>query len=427
MSKWPPQDQSFWYLKRKEELPCRQDLQTDVVIIGGGMAGLSAAQSFHPKGKKVVLLEQYYCGSGASGKSSGFITPNAELSFTEFSKKFTPDTADTIWHFINGGVEHIQKTIKTHNLNCSYNLQDTLILATSKKGFKSLKKEYENLSQYNYPVDLYSAKETEEFIGAQINHGSLIYRDTFEINGYAYCQELKKHLQKEGVLIYEETPATKIAGHIIKTPHATIKADYIIVCVDRFAPRINVLKSEVYHAQTFVMMSQVLTEKQIQTIFPAKKLLTWDTELIYNYFCITAQNRLILGGGSMLNTFNKYPTHNSDYMFNKLSNYFNEQFPESNIQFEQMWPGLIGISKDIMPVAGKDKNHPHIFYISAAAGLPIAAALGKYSAEHILDGDNTLQDYFSPYRSFPIGGMVQKIMGKQISFALSNLIKMNIP
>jgi ribulose 1,5-bisphosphate synthetase/thiazole synthase len=81
---WPPQDQVFWYLKRGAAKPCRENIQADVAIIGGGMAGLSAAQAFNKKGKKVVVLEQYYCGSGATGKSSGFVTPNAELSLTDF-------------------------------------------------------------------------------------------------------------------------------------------------------------------------------------------------------------------------------------------------------------------------------------------------------------------------------------------------------
>lgn len=427
MKKWPPQDQTFWYLKRKNETPCRQNMEADVAIVGGGIAGLTAAQAFHKKGKKVILLEQYYCGSGASGKSSGFVTPNAELSFTDFSKKFNPDTANTIWRFISDGASGIKDTITQYNISCDYNPQDTLVLATSNNGFKNLDEEYKNLSKYNYPVALHSAQETQRLIDASINYGSFIYKNTFSMDAYAYCQELKKHLQNEGVIIFEETPVTAINNHTLHTAYAKITADYLIICTDRFAPTINVLKNEVYHAQTFVMMSQVLTEEQMKVIFPHDRFLTWDTQLIYNYFCITAQNRLVLGGGSALNTYNKYPTHNSTYMFEKLSSYFEQQFKKADIQFEQMWPGLMGISKDIMPLAGRDQKYPHIFYISAAAGLPIAAALGQYSADHLIDGKDILKNYFSPDRSFPIGELMQKIIGKKISFALSNLIKTNIP
>src|SRR3989304_4191746 len=101
---WQPQDQVFWYLQRGAVAPCREDIQADVAIVGGGMAGLATAQAFLARGKKVVLLEQYYCGSGATGKSSGFITPNAELSVTDFAKKYGMPAAQSIWDFITSGI-----------------------------------------------------------------------------------------------------------------------------------------------------------------------------------------------------------------------------------------------------------------------------------------------------------------------------------
>jgi gamma-glutamylputrescine oxidase len=88
-----------------------------------------------------------------------------------------------------------------------------------------------------------------------------------------------------------------------------------------------------------------------------------------------------------------------------------------------MWPGLIGLSKDIAPLAGRDKDKPYLYYISAAAGLPIAAALGRYSAENLIDNKTDLDEYFSPYRSFMIGGITQKILGDGLTFALCNTFK----
>lgn len=98
------------------------------------------------------------------------------------------------------------------------------------------------------------------------------------------------------------------------------------------------------------------------------------------------------------------------------------QFPTLSIQFEYLWPGLIGISKDIMPIAGRDATIPSIYYIGAAAGLPIAAALGNYAAEHIIHGRTDLDRFFNHYRSFPINNYAQAILGRKISFALSNFL-----
>ena len=424
---WAPQDQTFWYLKRGAIAPCREDMKADVVIIGGGMAGLSAAQAFHKRGKKVVLLEQYYCGSGATGKSSGFITPNAEISFTDFSKIYTKDSAHAIWDFITSGVNDIRSNIQHYSFACDYDPQDTLIVATSKKGLKNLEIEQHNLSEYGYKTSFYSAESVKDHIGSDAYFGGMTYGDTFGIDAYRYCQELKKHLQSQGVHIFEETPVTDLNDHTVTTAHATLTADYIVVCTDRFLPELGRLKKEVYHAQTFLMISQQLRNEQVAAIFPREKWMVWDTDLIYNYFRLTGDNRLLLGGGSVLTTYSSQPDHNNRYMLKKLTQYFQKKFPGLDIQFEQMWPGLIGLSKDIAPIAGPDKDNNTIYYIAASAGLPIAAALGRYSAEHLLDGNREFDTYFYPYRKFPIGGIAQSILGTKLSFALSNFLKANIP
>lgn len=424
---WPPQDQVFWYLNRGPVVPCSENMHADVAIIGGGMAGLSAADAFRKRGKKVVLLEQYYCGAGASGKSSGFITPNAELSFTDFSKRYNCDVAHTIWDFITSGVDTIRNNIHEHQFSCDYVQQDSLTVATSKHAVKELETEHSNLSKFGYKTSFYTAEQVRDHIGSNAYHGGFGYAETFGIKAYAYCQEFKNYLQKNGVLIFEETPVTAINNHTVTTAHATITADYIVVCTDQFMPQLGLLTKEVYHAQTFLMISQQLTDEQVAVIFPNKNRLVWDTNLVYNYFRMTGDNRLILGGGSVLTTYSSKENHAYAPMLRKLTNYFHEKFPGLNIHFEQMWPGLIGLSKDIAPIAGPDKDKPYMYYITASAGLPIATALGTYSAEHLIDGKRDLDPYFSPYRKFPIGGIVQSILGTRLSFALCNFLKKNVP
>ena len=423
----PPQDQVFWYLQRDKVAPCNQDMHVDVVIVGGGMSGLSAAQAWQKRGKKVVLLERFYCGAGATGKSSGFITPNGELSLSEMTKRYTPDGALQIWNMISRGVENIRSNIVDYRFDCDYQLQDTIILANKLKDLKDLQIEHENLEKFGYKTKFYTKDTIEDYVGSKNYFGGIVYENSFGIDGYAYCQEMKRHLQSLGVLIFEETPVTSIEDHVVITAHAKITADYIVVCTDRFMPELGLLEKEVYHVQTFLMASQVLSDEQIKIIFPHKKFMAWDTDFIYQYFRVTGDNRLLLGGGDLSSSYATQPIHDYQKIVDKLTTYISEKFPELDIIFEQMWPGLIGISKDIAPLVGQDKDKPYLFYIASSTGLPIAAALGSYSAENLLDGHNYLDPYFSPYRKFPVSGILQSILGNKVSFILSNLIKKNVP
>ncbi len=417
-----PQDQVFWSLKYPLAPACRENITTDVAIIGGGMAGLAAAQAFRKHGKKVVLLEQNYCGAGATGKSSGFITPNAELSFTDFSKRYNPEKAHQIWDFITSGVTDIRNNIQQANFHCDYVPQDTLMVANNYSALKKLEIEYHNLAKFGYQTNFYNQATVQQYLGSKSYLGGVSYEQTFSINGYLYCQALKQQLQKFGVTIFEETMVTKLSDHVLTTPHAQITADYIVVCTDRFMPELNLLNQAVYHAQTFLMISEPLTANQAQTIFPKEKLLVWDSDLVYSYFRLTSDQRLLLGGSSLLKTYATNPEHDSKFMYKKLTNYLATKFPGLNIQFKQMWPGLIGLSKDIAPLAGRDQNRPFLYYITASAGLPIAAALGRYSAENLLTNNTDLDDYFSPYRPCLINGPLQSLLGTKLSFALSNML-----
>lgn len=422
-----PNDQVFWYLQRGPSKVLTAPIKTNIVVIGGGMAGLSAAQAFRQKGQEVVLLEKYYCGAGASGKSSGFITPSSEFGLAYVLELFGEQHARKLWEFVIGGVDLIQQNITKFNIACDYQKQDTLIVASSKRDFSEVKEEYEAERQLFGTGTLYQKNELDNVIGSTAYFGGFRVGGSFGINTYLYCQAVKTALEKEGVQIFEETPALRIDGQTVYTPSATVQADYIVVCMDRFLPDIGRLVRDVYAAQTFIMVSAPLLEHDIQQLFPGKPYMVWDTDMIYQYYRIINGNRFLIGGGGLISTFWGKELHNDAFMFKKLRNYVAKKFPTVSMHFEYMWPGLIGISKDIMPIADFDPKNNKIYYVTGATGLPWAAALGRYSAERILNGKTALDLYFSLERKFPLPNIFQMVFGKRITFALSNFISLYMP
>ncbi|MBI2344789.1 FAD-binding oxidoreductase [Candidatus Dependentiae bacterium] len=422
MFQYQPNDQNYWNICCHKATKCTQDINTQVAIIGGGIAGLSAAQAFAAKGKKVTLLEQYYCGSGATGKAGGFITPNAELSFLDISHKKDINAAKNIWNFINNGLEKIRSNISNNGFSCNYKNDPGLFVATCNRTLKNLLKEYEHIQKLGYSSDFFDAQQIQSIIGTKDYYGGMTYNNSFGINTHAYCQELKKYLITQDVDIFEESPVLSIDNHTLTTPHAKITADFIIVCVDKFLPKFNILPEKIHHIQNFVIISEQLTDQIIQKIFPQKSYMVWDSHLIYNYFRPTHDNRIILGGGDLISIYSTEEKHNYIRGYKKLANYFSKTFPQIKINFEYQWPGQIGISKDLGPIAGPDKKYPHIYYITGSAGLSIATALATYSQEHLLENRRDLDKYFDPYRKYFINGITQKLLGKKLSFALNNFM-----
>lgn len=415
-----PYDHVYWYLPTISAPSLRANKKADIAIIGGGMAGLSAAQAFHERGCSVILLEKNFCGAGASGKSSGFITPDSEVSLHEFVNHYGQQQAHALWEFVVRGVEAIRTNIIKYSLSCDYQIQDCLVVTNNKKDFEELRSEHQARLNNNYDSLLLNQDNLLSHIKSSYYIGGLTYRNTFSINSFDYCQGMKQILQKNGIEIYEDTPVISCQnGHVI-TEHARVIADHIIICVDWQTIQLHKLLTQIYHVQTFLMISEVLQPEIISALFPHKHYMVWDTDLIYTYFRMTGDNRLLMGGGSLLSTYDLHVTHNFSYIVKKFERSWRNIFPDIKLRFEYIWPGLIGVSKDLLPIAGHDRDDNTLYYVTTATGLPWAATLGIYSAEKICDGRSDFDHYFSPYRSFFIQDIPQKILGTRLSFALSH-------
>ena len=415
-------DQIFWCADQAPTCkPCTDHSSIEVAIIGGGMAGLAAAQAFAKRNKKVAVIEKYFCGAGATGKSGGFITPNAELSLSDFAQHTDMDSAQTIWKFIHSGIETIRNNITKLNFDCDYKDNTGLFLANCPRTLKKLKEEHNNISKLGYESQFFDTQQLQKIVNSTAYAGGMTYQNSFGINPYQYCNALKHHLIDQGVQIFENSPVLETNDHTIKLEHATVQADHIIVCVDKYLPDLNKLQDYVYHAQNHVLVSKPLTDEQVEKIFPGKPYMIWDSQLIYNYYRLMHDQRLLIGGGDIFSVYSQQK-HNYKYGKRKLSNYIKKTFPDVSVDFEYQWSGLIGISKDIGPIAGPDKKHPHIYYITASAGLPVATAIANYSVEYLLDQRTDFDEYFRPDRKYFIGPFTQKILGKKLSFAINNFI-----
>jgi gamma-glutamylputrescine oxidase len=412
----------YWY-SLKDPKPSEEflgEIKTAVAVVGGGMAGLSCARSLHDAGISVVVIEKDFCGSGASGKTSGFITPDSEIELSSLLDTYGPEKARRMWEFVISGVDHIRKSIDRYNISCDYQVQDSLFIANNTSGFKHIKKEHEARTQLGYASTLYENTQIKEIIGSKKYAGAVRYPDTFGMNSYLYCQAMKDTLSASGVPIYERTPAKSIVGHQILTPEGRITADQIIVCADRFIPSLGVLKKEIYHVQTFLGITKALSPEQVQAIFPKGAMMVWDTDLVYNYFRLTGDSRLLIGGGDLFYTYAHNVTSHTARFGRRLENYMKKKFPKINVEIEYLWPGMLGVSKDLLPILEPDDDNDCAFYVGAASGLPWAAALGQYAADRVLNGRNEFDKDFSSRRRFVIGPRMQSFLRTPATYALSH-------
>jgi gamma-glutamylputrescine oxidase len=392
------------------------------VILGGGMAGLMCAERLLAHGVAATLLEASFCGGGASGKSSGFVTPDSELGLADLRRLAGPEAARRLWDFARSGVEAIDAALRTYRLDCDRQAQDSLFVADSPKGVRVVESEHTAHRDLGFESTLYDAEALPAVLGSTAYGAGIRTTGTFGLSPHAYCRGLAKALSARGVRIHEGTPSRRIEGHDVHTERGRITADAIFVCTDRFLPDLAIIPKDVYHAQTCLAATAPLSASDRRRIFPQVPLMVWDSDLIYQYYRMTGDGRLLLGGASLLSTYASRERRGFSRVLDKMRAYFAGRFPDVRLEFDFVWPGLIGVSKDFIPLAGVDPSNPAVRFVAGAAGLPWAAALGRYLADAVLGGRDDFDVLFSPGRRFPLGHAVQAILRKPLTFALSHAV-----
>jgi gamma-glutamylputrescine oxidase len=415
-------DQSvYWYGGRTPRAePLRGAVSSEVVVVGGGIAGLTCAQTLAARGTEVTVVERAFCGSGASGKTSGFITPDSELELSDLVSNYGERRGQALWEFAKSGLERIRRTVEELAIDCDYQVQDSLFVARTARAFeKVIEAEHHTHSSLGYRSTLYDRESLAAIVGSRAYHGGIRYAGTFGMNSYAYCRALRDEIERQGVRIYEGTPATRLTEHGIETPYGPVAARTVVVLTDRDLPALGLAAPAVHQVRTFLAVSQPLSADEIRVIFPGDRLMVWDTDIVYQYFRITGEGRLLVGGAHPCSMYSRVEARSSARVARKLHRYLGEHFPSLDIEFQHLWPGLLGVSMDFVPVVGRHDRLP-VYFAGAGAGLPWAAALGEYLAQKITDGRAELDEPLSPERRFAMGRPLQRLLGKPVAFALSH-------
>ena len=422
--------QNWWYTTLLEVTapmnpPLKSDIKADVVIIGAGAAGLSAAYTLMDKGLKVVVLEKNICGGSSTGKSAGFLTPDSELELSQLLRRFGKDGARDIWEVATTGVKMIVDRVHTHNFKCDLIKQDSLFLANNPKdGWQQVKEEADARREMNYTTELYDRGQVKDIVGGLEYYGAVRYPDTYGIDALRYSQEMKKILMQKGIEIYEASEVVSVKGHTVSTHLGSVTADQIIFCADKLKENITEYAWSTYHAQTFLSISEPLSEGEIKQMFPYELFQCWDTDLIYSYYRLTGEGRLLLGGGSAFTTYSKNDVRTS-YVIDEVIGKFKKKYPFlKNLEFIQFWPGRIDMTRDLLPTILRDEKSSWIHFVLGCVGLPWATFCGNFVARHVINDkaetDHKYYRYFSIDRGFLLPVWMEKIFGKKIIFSLNN-------
>jgi gamma-glutamylputrescine oxidase len=406
--------------------PLTKSIKCDVLIVGGGFSGVSAAAQFLRKGLSVVLIEKNIIGGSSSGRSAGFLTPDSELELHQLVRRYGTKAAAEIWEAPCGAIDRMVSNIEKYNIQCGLLRQDSLFLGLGASGKEAIASELECRKSVGFTDQrTYDVNQLTGILGAQGYTAGIRYSGTYGINQLMCLQGFKDLLIENGMQVFESTEMERLEDHTAYTHAGSVTADNIIIAIDKLSNAISPLADEVFHAQTFLSVTEPLTDRELRTLFPSgEQMQCWDSKLVYSYFRLTGDNRLLLGGGIPITTYFK-DAYNNPGVIGRVIKDFRSHFPGLNdLSFMQFWPGQIDATRDLLPVIARPPEHPYMRFILGCVGIPWAAFCGNFAARNVLgEADEDYKkyfNYFSNARYFALPSALGRVVGKPMLFSLTN-------
>ena len=373
--------------KEQELFPATPENQTaDLLIIGGGFTGCSAALEAAKQSASVVLIECEKIGFGGSGRNVGLVNAGLWLPPKKINSILGKKQGEALISSLGSAPDLVYSIIDENEIDCDPKRNGTLHCAHSEKGMEYLIERLKQGQEYGEPLALFDKSETQNRIGSSKFFGSLHDPRAGTIQPLAYCRGLARKAKELGAKIYEKSKVAHIKRQNgmwhANVKNVVIKSKYLLLAMNAYqdlGKEQNTGKfSTVYYSQ---FATRPLNSNEMSTILPNKEG-CWDTATIMSSFRVDEAGRLIIGTMGNSEGFGK--KIHSNWANKKLRDLF-PFLPE--LEFNYRWSGKIAMTKDHIPKIVNFKKNALSCFGYSGRGIAPGTLFGKACATALLSGD----------------------------------------
>jgi glycine/D-amino acid oxidase-like deaminating enzyme/nitrite reductase/ring-hydroxylating ferredoxin subunit len=369
----------------------RGELVTDVVVIGGGITGITAALELKRAGKKVIVVELSRISFGETGHTTGHLTESLDESYSNLITNFGLEGAKLAAQSCRRAIQKIEDNVKKYGIRCDFERVTGYRYTETKDGIEELHKEADAASRIGVPL---------EFINSAPlpfdNAGALKFEHQAQFHSYKYVTALANCVHGEGSLIYEDTRVLDVEEGEpcrVVTDKGTIVCKDVIVAAN--VPVLNkfLLHTKIAAYRTYAIAITLKDNGSVPGLF-------WDTKDPYHYIRShrdDSRNYIIIGGEDHKTG---QETHTED-SFRKLLSYAHERFNMDALAYR--WSGQIIEPCDGLPFIGKNPMSDHIYVATgyAGTGLTFGTIAGLILSDQITGEANPWSELYDARRVKP--------------------------
>jgi gamma-glutamylputrescine oxidase len=322
-------------------------INADVVIIGAGFTGVSAALDLAKAGLNVVVLEANLIGAGASGRNGGLICSGWRHDQSWFENKIGRADALKVWALAEDAKADLLARMAHYAIDADWQ-GGQIFAAHTPAMMRALDDDAEHMADhydYHCPVRL-DRDGVSHALGTQGYYGG--WRDTTagHVHPLKLLYGLAKAARQTGAIFYENTRALEIGQdggrRFARTARGRVIADHVLLCGDGYLDGIHAdVEARVLPISSFVLATEPLDLKH--AVLPQNDS-AMDTRFVVNYWRKSADNRLIFGGGE------KYTPGWPRDVKNFVRANMTKVYPQlAGMDITHAWGGALGITPTRLP------------------------------------------------------------------------------
>lgn len=390
----------------------RENLETQTCVIGGGLAGLTAARELARCGREVVLLEARRVGWGASGRNGGSVGPGFAQGLTALERRLGKDHARELHALSASGAAYIEATITEAGADDIIEGRGSLRLIRHGdiSGLRASRDRLE--ADYDEEVAFWDGERVCACLRTNIYQAGLHYPKGFQIHVLRYVSALAALAEKDGVGLYENTPALALrregTGWRVETAEARITARHVVLATSAYGvgqslyPR---LERALLPVATYIIASEPIGPRLHEIIGFSGSL--GDSRRASDYYRKVAGDRLLWGG--RITTRRSEPARLGELLKRDII----QVYPElADLRIAQAWSGLMGYAVHKMPILGELEDGLWAATAFGGHGLNTSSMAGELIARAIAEGDDTwrlFQSFGPRWAGGPFGRLATQL------------------
>ena len=344
-----------------------KDINTDVLVLGGGISGALTAHYLVQEGIECTLIDARTIGLGSTCASTALLQYEIDVALHQLIKMIGEKPAVRSYKLCELAVRKLGALARKIG-GTDYLQNDSLYFAAYKKDLDFVRSEFEARKKHGFKVSYLDEKNVFDVFGFHAT-AAIHSATAATVDSYMFTHHLLQYNLKRGLRVYDRTPAISIkqgrSSIQIKTGDKFVIKAKKIVYATGYEVVNFISKPIVKLTSTYAIAGESFNEPRR---FGKKETIMWNTADPYLYLRTTADNRIIVGGRD-----EEFFSHTKrDKLIpsktRQLQNDFKKIFPSIPFKAEFGWAGVFGSTKDGLPYIGKYNKMPHSYFALGFGG-----------------------------------------------------------